>query len=186
MNSRFPLPLTTSRLILHRLEDGDAELIRRYRSLPDVARYQSWESFSLEDAARLVASQKESEPGVPGTWLQLAIVERETGALLGDCGLHCLAEEPRQTEIGITLDSSQQGRGYATEALRAVVDFLFGPALDMHRVFAVTGDANSAAAALFRRLGFRQEAHFIEHRWYKGAWESEFVFGLLQREWRAR
>jgi len=36
---------------------------------------------------------------------------------------------------------------------------------------------------LFRRLGFRREAHFVEHVWFKGGWGSEFVFALLRREW---
>jgi RimJ/RimL family protein N-acetyltransferase len=35
-------------------------------------------------------------------------------------------------------------------------------------------------------MGFRREAHFIEHRWYKGYWDSEYVFGLLKREWEER
>ena len=55
--------------------------------------------------------------------------------------------------------------------------------LGMHRVSAVTDAENGPAAALFRRLGFRQEAHFVEHVWFKGSRGSEFVFALLRREW---
>ena len=59
-------------------------------------------------------------------------------------------------------------------------------ALGKHRARAVTDAENDAAARLFRRLGFRQEAHFVEHLWYKGQWGSEFVFALLRREWLER
>jgi RimJ/RimL family protein N-acetyltransferase len=45
----------------------------------------------------------------------------------------------------------------------------------------VTDAENHAAARLFR-----QEGHFIEHVWFKGAWGSEFLFALLRREWHAR
>jgi RimJ/RimL family protein N-acetyltransferase len=45
---------------------------------------------------------------------------------------------------------------------------------------------NKAAQKLFQRLGFRQEADFVEHIWFKGAWGSEYVFAMLQREWLAR
>ena len=105
--------------------------------------------------------------------------------MVGDCGLHCRQDDPQQMELGITLAPSHQGRGYATEALGCVLGFVFGT-LGKHRISAVTDAENVPAAALFRRLGFRQEAHFIEHRWYKGYWDSEFVFGLLRREWELR
>ena len=181
----FFRPLPTARLFLRRLQRGDAEALWGYRSLPEVARYQSWETFGPDDAARLIEEQQGSEPGVPGTWFQLAIVEKTTDRLVGDCGLHCRLDDPQQMEIGITLSPSHQGRGYATEAVGAVVDYVFG-VLGKHRVSAVTDAENHAAASLFRRLGFRQEAHHVEHRWYKGRWDSEFVFALLRREWEER
>jgi len=146
--------------------------------------YQGWESFGPEDAAKLIAVQTDTEPGVRGTWLQLAIVERATETMIGDCGLHFRLDDPRQMELGVTLAPSHQRQGYATEALGCVLDFVFGT-LDKHRVSAVTDAANGAAALLFRRLGFRQEAHFIEHRWYKGYWGSEFLFAILKREWES-
>jgi RimJ/RimL family protein N-acetyltransferase len=174
--------LETTRLVLRRLQSDDGPALCAYRSLPEVARLQGWETWGPEDAARLIETQTGSEPAVPGTWFQLAIIEKAGGKLIGDCGLHCLQGDPRQMELGVTLAPAWQGRGYATEAMGSVIEFLFGP-LNMHRISAITGAENHAAAALFHRLGFRREGHFIEHRWYKGHWESEFVFGLLQREW---
>ena len=185
MTKLFPNHLSPSRLILRRLERGDAPTICGYRSLPEVARYQSWESYGPDDAARLIDGQLEMEPGVPGTWLQLAIVEKATGIVIGDCGLHCRKDDPRQMELGVTLAPSHQRRGYATEALGCVIDLVFGT-LGKHRISATTDAENNSAAALFRRLGFRQEAHFVEHLWFKGRWGSEFVFGLLRREWESR
>lgn len=185
MSLLFSTPLSSPRLRLRRLQDGDAEALCSYRSLPEVAKYQGWESFGPDDAVRLIENQRHSEPDVPGTWFQLAIVERATETMVGDCGLHCRQDDPRQMEVGITLAPNHQGRGYATEALVCLLDFVFGT-LGKHRVSAVTDAENCAAASLFRRLGFRQEAHFVEHRWYKGYWDSEFVFGLLRREWQLR
>jgi RimJ/RimL family protein N-acetyltransferase len=184
MNQPAPISLLSERLLLRRLEHGDASALCSYRSLPEVARYQSWESFGYEEAARLIADQAGREPGVPGTWFQMAIVHRATHVLIGDCGLHCPLNDAEQMELGVTLAPTHQGQGYATEAFRTVLEFIFGK-LELHRVFAVTAVDNAEAVSLFRRLGFRQEAHFIEHRWYKGNWDSEFVFAMLKREWEA-
>lgn len=180
-----PPELHTERLTLRRLHEDDAPALVAYRARPEVARFQSWDTFTLEDAARLIAGQLVLAPDTPGTWLQLAIVETASGQLIGDCGLHFRADDPRQAELGITLAPSHQGRGLAAEALRGVLGYLF-ETLNKHRVSAVTDAENGAAAALFRRLGFRQEGHFVEHVWFKGAWGSEFLFALLQRERRAQ
>ncbi|MGV3662755.1 MAG: GNAT family N-acetyltransferase [Prosthecobacter sp.] len=182
MSSHLPGHLYSPRLVLRPLQPDDAEPLCSYRALPEVARYQSWESFGQEDAVRLINGQKDREPDVPGTWFQLAIIEKATGTMLGDCGLHCPLDEPRQMEFGITLAPSHQGRGYATETLRCLLQHAF-TTLGKHRVYAYTDVENNASSALFRRLGFRQEAHHIEHRWFKGAWQSELVFALLKREW---
>ena len=156
-----------------------------YRSLPAVAQFQSWESFGPDDAARLIADQAGVRPDTPGTWLQLALVLLESGKVVGDCGIHFRLDEPRQVELGITLAPAHQGRGLATEALNSVLGYVFD-SLDKHRASAVTDAENHAAADLFRRLGFRQEAHFVEHVSFKGAWGSEYLFALLHREWQAR
>jgi RimJ/RimL family protein N-acetyltransferase len=177
--------LRSPRLILRRLRRDDLAALCAYRSLPEVAHYQDWESFGPDEAARLIDGQSGLEPSVPGTWFQLAIVVAATGVLVGDCGLHCRQDEPRQMEIGITLAPAHQGRGYAAEAIECLLGFAFG-SLGKHRVAAVTDAENRAAAALFRRSGFRLEAHFVEHVWFKGHWGSEFVFALLRREWEQR
>jgi RimJ/RimL family protein N-acetyltransferase len=117
-------------------------------------------------------------------WFRFAI-EAAEGTLLGDCMLQVREDDPRQAEIGFTLALGYQGRGYATEAVRALLDYGFRT-LGLHRVVAVTDARNDAAARLLQRIGMRREAHFIQNVWYKGAWGDEFSFALLREEWLAR
>ncbi len=180
-----PLELWSPRLCLRRLRPEDAAAICAYRALPEVARFQSWESFTLSDADRLIAEQSAVVPGTSGTWLQLAVVPVESATVVGDCGIHFREDDLEQVEIGITLAPTHQGRGLATEVLGSILEFVFGQ-LGKHRVTAVTDAENRPAADLLQRLGFRKEAHYVEHVWFKGAWCSEFLFALLSREWQLR
>ena len=92
---------------------------------------------------------------MPHTWFQLGIVEQQSGKLIGDCGLHCPGDDSRLMELGITFTPEAHWKGYATEALTAVIEYIFDE-LDAHRISAVTDANNQAAKSLFLRLGFRQ------------------------------
>jgi RimJ/RimL family protein N-acetyltransferase len=177
--------LLSPRLRLRRLRQGDAEAICAYRALPEVARFQSWESFGPADAAELIAGNERTPANSARCWLQLGLTLAESGDLVGDCGIHFPPGDDRQIELGITLSPAHQGRGLAAEAIQCVLRYAF-EALGKHRVWAVTDAENHAAASLFRRLGFRREAHFVEHVWFKGHWSSELMFALLRREWTER
>src|SRR4051794_24545674 len=110
------MEVRAARVCLRRPRPEDAAAIAGYRSLPEVARFQSWESFGPADAARLIEEQAAVLPDTPGTWLQLALVSVGAGVVIGDCGIHFRADSPRQVELGITLSPAHQGLGLATEA----------------------------------------------------------------------
>jgi RimJ/RimL family protein N-acetyltransferase len=148
--------LTTERLALRELTAEDAEALFAYRSHPNVARYQSWQPASIEDAHAFLASLKLHPPYTGGTWRQLGIELRADGSLIGDCGIHVLKTDSRHAEIGYTIAPDHQRNGYGTEAVRAVLGMLFGP-LRMKRVAARTLAGNRASKALLERIGFRPE-----------------------------
>ena len=173
--------IRSERLVLRSLRASDAERVHAYRSDPEVARFQSWDILSLDAVRAYIAEQDELRPTEPG-WYQLAIAELATDHVIGDLGVHILESDPRQVEIGFTLAPDAQRRGYASEAVRAVLDHLFG-ALGKHRVTASTDPRNARSIALLRRVGFRLEAHHLESLWFKGAWADDLIFALLRSEW---
>ena len=171
----------TERLRVRRFTDADVDAFVAYRADPDVARYQSWSDYTMEQGRAFVESMREAEPGRPGDWFQLALEARESGTLVGDLALHVDEDDPRQAEVGFTLGPAQQGHGYATEALGAFLDWIF-PTFRLHRVIAVTDALNTPAARLLERVGMRREAHFVDNVFFKGAWGSEFLYAVLERE----
>ena len=177
------MEIQTDRILLRRFRRADLEAFVAYRSDESVARFQSWDkSYSKADAEKFLAEDAYVAPGQPGQWLQLAIEERGTGALCGDCAVRIIAEQPRTAEVGVTLAPNFQNRGIASEALMVTLDWLFGKQ-DMHRICAEADDRNHAVHRLLERLGFRMEARLIEADWFKGEWTTLRIYALLQKEW---
>src|SRR6478752_6740548 len=118
------LPFRTERLLLRTFHLGDAEVFGAYRDDPEVARYQDWaQPFTAELARDFVAGQVERVGPVPGDWVQIAI--EYDGQMIGDVAVG-LDAEGWMAMIGYTLRRDWQGQGFATEAVEALVDRLFG------------------------------------------------------------
>ena len=161
--------IETQRLIIRRFQAADKAAFLAYRNDPDVARYQSWEAFTEEQATQLIREMETLPLGLPGRGVQIAVEHKESGTLAGDIYLQVDGQEERQAEIGFTFSRSFQGQGLATEALTALLDSAFRR-LALHRITAITDGRNAPAAALLERLRFRREGHFLKSVWFKGAW----------------
>jgi RimJ/RimL family protein N-acetyltransferase len=121
-----------------------------------------------------------------GDFWQLAIERSsEPGQVIGDVYFTVKSVAIAAGEIGWTLHPSFSGQGYMTEAASVVLELAFGR-LGLHRVHAVLDPRNDASVALCRRLGMREEAHFVEDLWFKGAWGDTAVYAILAREWTSR
>jgi RimJ/RimL family protein N-acetyltransferase len=173
--------IETGRLILRDLGPADAEVVTHYRADPEVSRYQSWEPDSVQKLRSYIAELAARDPGTPGAWYQIGIALRSGGELVGDCGIRIL-NHARQAEIGITVAPAFQRRAYASEALRAMLDYVFVK-LRKHRISASVDPRNAASIRLMQSLGFRQEAHLIESLWFKGQWVDDIIFAMLAKEW---
>ncbi len=173
----------TARLLLRRFEPADLPAMVAYRSDPAVARYQSWTpEWSMADAEAFLREDQATALGTRGGWTQVALVEQEGGALVGDVALHFVAAQPDTVELGVTLARAHQGRGLAAEALRAVLSWLFA-AHGTHRVLVQADARNAAVRRLCTHLGLRQEAELREADWWKGEWTTLCIYAVLAREW---
>lgn len=179
-------PLETERLRLRPFTRGDVDAVFAYRQREEVARYLFDPPLSRDDCAEAV-QQRVSQTCIEqdGDKIVLAVDRRDTGELAGEISLIARSLEARQGEIGWVLSPDHQGQGYATEAARAILAIGFGPA-QMHRVMARCNARNFASVKLMERLGMRREAHLREHGLFKGDWDEEFIYALLEDEWRAQ
>jgi len=174
--------LETDRLCLRHFQDSDLESFLAYRNDPEVARYQGWDvPYPREKALGFVAEMKAKDPAVQGEWFQAAIEEIATGEMVGDAAYY-LKKDDSQAYIGYSIARAHWRKGYAMEAIRRLLAYLFEE-LDLHRVIAITDVENIPSFSLLDRLGFRREGHFVENLMFKGYWASEYHYAMLKREW---
>ena len=162
-------PLETTRLRLRRSGPQDAEGISAYRSLPDVGRYQGWDRT---DPASLRVEFEEMArrlPGDPG-WVQLTVEERDGGRLVGDVGMSPAEGEAGVMKVGYTMDPTVQNRGYATEAVRALVDYAFD-VLGAEVVRAYADADNIASIRVAEKVGMKLMERF-EHQHADETWSG--------------
>lgn len=146
-------PLTTERLLLRRSLPEDADLIARYRSDPDVLRFQGWDRTDADGIRAEIEQMAGRLPGEPG-WVQLSVLDRATGELVGDVGLSPADGEPGVVKLGYTVAPEFQRRGYATEAVRALVDYVFD-VLGAERIRIYADGDNVASHRVAEKAGLR-------------------------------
>lgn len=105
-------------------------------------------------------------------------------AVIGTCGFGRWDRDNRRVEIGYDLGSAHWGRGYATEAVRAVVGWCFAN-LGVHRIEADCVIGNAGSEGVLLKAGFRHEGTWREREWQQGRFVALKQFGLLRREWEA-
>lgn len=176
-------PIETARLRLRPFTRGDVDAVHDYRRREDVARYLFDVPLSREECA-LAVQQRIGQIALEADEdkIILGVELAEAGTLIGEVSLILRNLDARQGEVGWIFHPDYQGHGYATEAAVALLDLAFGQG-DMHRVMARCDARNTSSAKLMERLGMRREAHFREHALFKGEWDEEFVYAILEDEW---
>ena len=157
-----PQPIETERLLLRRSRPEDAATISAYRSDPNVNRQQGWDRTDLEGVLADIVEMSGRSPGEPGGWVQFTVEERGGGRIVGDVGLSVADGEPGVIKVGYTIDPAFQGLGYATEAIRALVEYAF-ETLGAEVVRAHASAENAPSIRVAEKIGMRLVER-VEHR----------------------
>jgi len=183
-------PVRTERLQIRPMTAPDIDAMWEWRQLPDVNRWLGLAPDTIEafrerylDPERLAPMYlvellpHGGEPAMPigdlmirigDAWAQLEVTDLAKGV---------------EAELGWVLDPGYTGRGYATEAIRAVIDVCFGP-LGLRRVHAGCFADNEPSWRLMERLGMRREEFSRKTALHRsGQWLDGMNYGILAEEW---
>lgn len=184
----------TERLQIRAMTEPDIDAMWEWRRLPEVnrwlglapdtleafrERYRAPERLATMHLVELVPESGDGDPVPIGDimikigdgWAQLEVADQAKGV---------------EAELGWVLDPAYTGKGYATEAIRAVMDFCFGP-LGLRRVHAGCFADNEPSWRLMERLGMRREEFSRKTALHRsGEWLDGMNYGVLAEEWVER
>ncbi|MFC9890166.1 GNAT family N-acetyltransferase [Streptomyces pilosus] len=183
MRASLPTPsLRTARLRLRAFDDADADDLFALHSSARILRY--WDSPPWTErsrAERFIAICRRMEQ--EGTGARWAVDRVSDGAFIGWCTLNSWNPDFRSASLGYCYDDATWGRGYATEAARALLGWAFDT-LDLNRVQAEADTRNAASARVLEKLDFVREGTLREDCVVDGEVSDSWVYGLLRREWQ--
>jgi RimJ/RimL family protein N-acetyltransferase len=173
--------LRTDRLIIRDFEKKDAEGLFEILENPPVNCFMREKLNTLDEAEKEV-ERRCKEGG------HFAVCLSDTDLIIGD--LFAMKEEPDTYSVGWNFNLNYGGKGYATEAAKALIEHLFHS--DARRIYAYAEDDNFSSQKLCERLGMRKEGLFIEFISFINNpdgtphYENTYQYAILKREWMER
>ena len=111
------------------------------------------------------------------------IIEKKDGTKIGFVAHFHVLHPFRQLEIGYALVPSERGKGYCTEAIQLMVDFLF-MSRDTMRIQATTDTMNFASQKALEKTGFKKEGTLRKYAFVRGELRDQYLYSILREEWK--
>lgn len=112
------------------------------------------------------------------------LVDKETGKVMGRCGIHNWYREHQRAELGYNMtDNSKKRMGYMKEAVSAIIRYGFEE-MGINRIEAFTGPANVPSQKVLKGAGFTQEAILLSRYCHEGVIGDDICFRLLKSEYK--
>ncbi len=173
--------LETARLLLRPLAKEDAVDMFDYARRQDTSRFLLWSphpslAYTRSYLAMIGRFYRK------GQFFDWAVVERSSGRMIGTCGFTRLAEQHKTGEIGYVLNPDYHGRGYATEAVEAVIRFGF-ETLELNRIEGRYMVENLPSRRVMERCGLAFEGIQRQSMLVKGRYRDIGLCALLREEY---
>jgi aminoglycoside 6'-N-acetyltransferase len=181
------LKLETDRLVMRPMLITDVDDLLEYQSNPEIVRYIPWPPRTLEQVTQ--ATEKTISTGKfkleeDNDYIVLVWELKSTGKVIGQSNTGMVSKENKSANIGWVTHQDFQRQGYAFEATKALLKFVFAN-FDIHRVIADIDTRVPESAALAEKLGMRREAEFKDGEFFKGEWCDMWLYAILKPEFRA-
>lgn len=173
--------IETSRLTLKGITPDGMTYIFGNLTKPEIMKllgHRSEEAYRKEEA-----KQKNGYASYNRTFLLFLLIDKESGSIIGRCGLHNWYPEHKRAEIGYIMEEENfRGKGLIAEAINAVIDYGFTQ-LHLNRIEAMVGAGNGPSLRLMEKFNFKREGVLRQHYYTSDQFEDSVVFSRLYDEY---
>lgn len=176
----FPV-LETERMLLRAFTPDDAPAVLLYRSNADAMRYIPRPIQStLDDALNMIREITDMIAANDGIcWAMELKSNRE---VIGSMSYHLIHKQHHRAELGYMIHPSHWGKGYVSEAVKALLDYGFDD-LKCHSLEAIIDPLNTASERVLLKAGFVKEGHFKENFVHNGEFTDTAIYSLLREDY---
>lgn len=175
--------LETASLVLRPFAPSDAPAVRQLAGAPEVARTTLNVPHPYPAGVAEDWIGRHPEYFATRQAVVYAVTQRAGGALCGSISLG-LARQHDRAEMGYWFGVDFWGRGYATEAARALCDFGFRQ-LGLNRIYAQHFAANPASGRVMQKIGMAYEGTLRQHHRKNGEYVDSLCYAVLREQWLA-
>ena len=176
--------LETERLTLRPMRGSDAEDMYRYARRLDVTEYLLWLPHPSQSYTEKYLKYIEQRYRL-GDFYDWAIVDKQSGHMIGTCGFTRFDCPHNIGEIGYVLSPEFHGKGLGTEAASRVLSFGF-EVLGLHRIEVKFMQGNTASLHVAEKLGMRFEGYRRDGMLVKGSYRTIGTSAILAEEFFSR
>ena len=165
--------IRTDRLLLRAFRESDYDDLFEYLSQLENDEFEGYPGITYENGRKHLEYRIES-----GKFY--AIELSDSGKVIGN--IYCGNRDYEASEVGFIVNKLYQCRGYASEALSAVLENAFKEGA--HRVYAECDPRNTPSWKLLEKVGLKREAHFKQNIYFhkdsdgKPVWKDTYVYAL--------
>jgi ribosomal-protein-alanine N-acetyltransferase len=174
--------LETERLLLRRLDESDADEVFALRGNPEIMKFIPRPlAKSREDALEHIAMIEDKI--VNNTGINWGITIKGSLKIIGIIGHYKIEPENHRAEIGYMSFPESNGKGYMSEAIKAVLIYGFEE-MNLHSVEAIIDPGNIGSERVLQKNGFVKEAHILENGLWEGKYLDTVIYSLLKKNFK--
>ena len=175
------MKIETPRLLLREFQLADADKIHSYATDPDLVKFMPWGPNSIAETRGFLTRKFKEQCALPRTHFDMSVEDRQTGELLGSCGIVITNVESQVAFIGYILKKSAHGKGFATEFAKALVKFGFDH-LNLHRIEATCDSENLASYKVMVNAGMEKEGVLRQNLKFKNRRRDTFICSVIRNQ----